>query len=36
MIRGEAEQGNQPLTYSAGAATGMARILAGPPALAQG
>ncbi|MGA3263380.1 MAG: folate-binding protein [Terracidiphilus sp.] len=33
MIRGEAEQGNQPLTYSAGTVTGTARILAGPPRL---
>jgi folate-binding protein YgfZ len=33
MIRGEAEQGNQPLTYTAGKATGTARILAGPPGL---
>jgi folate-binding protein YgfZ len=36
MIRGEAEQGNQPLTYSAaGAASGTAHILAGPPGLEQ-
>jgi folate-binding protein YgfZ len=33
MIRGEAELGNQPLTYSAGTATGTVRILAGPPRL---
>jgi folate-binding protein YgfZ len=33
MIRGEADQGNQPLTYSAGTAAGTARILAGPPGL---
>jgi folate-binding protein YgfZ len=35
MIRGEAEQGNQPLTYAAGAASGTAHILAGPPGLEQ-
>jgi hypothetical protein len=33
MIQGEAELGNKPLTYSAGTATGKARILAGPPGL---
>jgi folate-binding protein YgfZ len=33
MIRAEAELRNQPFTYAAGAATGTARILAGPPAL---
>jgi folate-binding protein YgfZ len=33
MIQGEAELGNKPLTYSAGTATGTARILAGPPGL---
>jgi len=33
MIRGEAEQGNQPLAYAAGTAMGTARILSGPPGL---
>ncbi len=33
MIRGEAELRNQPLTYTAGTATGTARILAAPPTL---
>jgi folate-binding protein YgfZ len=33
MIRGEAELHNQPFTYTAGTATGTARILAGPPEL---
>ena len=33
MIRGEAELGNQPLTYAAGTGTGTAQILAGPPGL---
>jgi hypothetical protein len=33
MIRGEAELRNQPLTYTAGTATGTARILAGPASL---
>jgi folate-binding protein YgfZ len=33
MIRGEAELRNQPLTYTAGTATGIARILAAPPSL---
>jgi folate-binding protein YgfZ len=33
MIRGEAELRNQPLTYTAGTATGTARILAAPPNL---
>jgi hypothetical protein len=30
MIRGEAELRNQPLSYTAGTATGTARILAAP------
>jgi folate-binding protein YgfZ len=33
MVRGEAELHNQPLTYSAGTATGTAHILAAPPKL---
>ncbi|MGB7546797.1 MAG: folate-binding protein [Terracidiphilus sp.] len=33
MVRGEAEQRSQPLTYTAGTATGTARMLAAPPAL---
>jgi folate-binding protein YgfZ len=33
MIRGEAEARNEPLTYTAGTATGVARILAIPPTL---
>jgi hypothetical protein len=33
MIRGEAELRNQPLIYTAGTATGIARILAAPPSL---
>jgi folate-binding protein YgfZ len=33
MIRGEAEIGNKPLSYAAGAATGAAQILAAPPEL---
>jgi len=33
MMRGEAELRNQPMTYTAGTATGTARILAGPPNL---
>jgi folate-binding protein YgfZ len=33
MIRGEAELRNQPLNYTAGTATGTARILAAPPNL---
>jgi folate-binding protein YgfZ len=33
MIRSEAEVGNQPLSYTAGTATGTARILAAPPNL---
>jgi folate-binding protein YgfZ len=33
MIREEAELSNQPLTYTAGTATGIARILAVPPSL---
>jgi len=33
MIRGEAEIHNQPLSYTAGTATGAARILAAPPVL---
>lgn len=33
MVRSEAEVGNQPLSYTAGAATGTARVLAGPPNL---
>jgi folate-binding protein YgfZ len=33
MIRGEAELSNQPLAYTAGTATGSARILAAPPIL---
>ena len=33
MIRGEAELRNQPLTYTVGSATGIARILAAPPNL---
>ncbi len=33
MMRSEAELRNQPLTYTAGTATGTARILAGPPNL---
>jgi hypothetical protein len=31
MIRGEAEVRNLPLSYTAGEATGTARILAAPP-----
>ena len=34
MMRGEAEARNEALTYTAGAATGTARILAAPPNLA--
>ncbi len=33
MLRSEAEARNEPLTYTAEAATGSARILAGPPSL---
>ena len=33
MIRGEAEARNEPFTYTAGTATGTARILAAPPKL---
>jgi aminomethyltransferase len=33
MMRGEAEQRNQPFTYTAGTATGTAHILAAPPGL---
>jgi folate-binding protein YgfZ len=33
MIRGEAENHNQPFTYTAGTATGTARILSAPPVL---
>lgn len=33
MIRGEVEMRNQPLTYTAGTATGTARMLAAPPSL---
>jgi folate-binding protein YgfZ len=33
MIRAEAELGSQPLVYTAGTATGTARILAAPPSL---
>jgi folate-binding protein YgfZ len=33
MIRGEAELRDRPLTYATGTASGMARILAGPPTL---
>ena len=33
MLRAEAELSNQPLNYTAGTATGIARILAAPPSL---
>jgi hypothetical protein len=33
MVRGEAEIGNQSFNYTAGTATGTARILALPPSL---
>jgi hypothetical protein len=33
MMRVEAELSNQQLSYTAGAATGVARILAAPPSL---
>jgi folate-binding Fe-S cluster repair protein YgfZ len=33
MMRAEAELSNQPLNYTAGTATGIARILATPPSL---
>jgi len=36
MMRGEAELHNQPFTYTAGTATGTARILAAPPKLEDG
>jgi hypothetical protein len=33
MLRAEAELSNQPLNYTVGTATGIARILAAPPSL---